>query len=76
MIDGATVHFIYYGPEAQRVVLTGEFTQWGRRGIPLTPLGKTGIFYHTLEFRGPLRVEYKFIAVGTRRQKFLWQGTS
>jgi len=26
MIDGTTVHFIYYGPEAQRVVLTGEFT--------------------------------------------------
>jgi enterochelin esterase-like enzyme/HSP20 family molecular chaperone IbpA len=64
MIDGATVHFIYYGPEAQRVVLTGEFTQWGRRGIPLTPLAETGIFYHTMEFRGPLRVEYKFIVDG------------
>jgi len=64
MIDGATVHFIYYGPEAQRVVLTGEFTQWGRRGMPLIPLGKTGIFYHTMEFRGPLRVEYKFIVDG------------
>src|SRR5215813_568066 len=64
MIDRATVHFLYYRPEAQRVVLTGEFTQWGRRGITLTPLGKTGIFYHTLEFRGPLRVEYKFIVDG------------
>jgi enterochelin esterase-like enzyme len=64
MIDRATVHFLYYSPEARRVVLTGEFTQWGRRGITLTPLGKTGIFYHTLEFRGPLRVEYKFIVDG------------
>ena len=64
MIDGTTVHFLYYSPEAQRVVLTGEFTQWGRRGITLTPLGKTGIFYHTLEFRGPLRIEYKFIVDG------------
>ncbi len=64
MIDGATVHFLYYDPEAQRVVLTGEFTQWGRRGIPLTPLGKIGIFHHTMEFRGPLRVEYKFIVDG------------
>src|SRR3989442_15836241 len=52
MIDGTTVHFLYYSPEAQRVVLTGEFTQWGRRGITLTLLGKTGIFYHTLPIRG------------------------
>jgi len=64
MIDGTTVHFLYYGPEAQRVVLTGEFTQWGRRGIPLTPLAKTGIFYHSMEIRGPVRVEYKFIVDG------------
>src|SRR5262249_59754489 len=64
MIDGTMVHFLYYGPEAQRVVLTGEFTQWGRRGIPLTPLGKTGVFYPTMEFRGPLRVENKFIVNG------------
>jgi enterochelin esterase-like enzyme/HSP20 family molecular chaperone IbpA len=64
MIDGTTVHFIYYDREAQRVVLTGEFTQWGRRGIALTPLAKTGIFYHSMEFRGPVRVEYKFIVDG------------
>ncbi len=64
MIDGTTVHFLYYGPEAQRVVLTGEFTQWGRRGLPLTPLAKTGIFYHSMEIRGPVRVEYKFIVDG------------
>ncbi|MEW6299799.1 MAG: alpha/beta hydrolase-fold protein [Thermodesulfobacteriota bacterium] len=64
MIDGTTVHFIYYNPEAQRVAVTGEFNQWNRRGIPMTPLGKTGIFYHTAEFRGPVRVEYKFIVDG------------
>lgn len=64
MIDGATVHFIYYGPEARRVVLVGEFTQWELRGLPLASLGKTGIFYHSIEFRGPLRVEYKFIVDG------------
>ncbi|MBI3300609.1 MAG: Hsp20 family protein [Deltaproteobacteria bacterium] len=64
MIDGSAVHFIYYGPEARRVVLTGEFTQWSRRGIAMTPLGDTGIFYHTMQVRGPLRVEYKFIVDG------------
>ena len=63
-IDGPAVHFLYYGPEAQRVLLSGEFNQWDRRGIALTPLGQTGIFYHTLEFRGPARVEYKFIVDG------------
>jgi len=67
MIDGTTVHFIHHDPEARRVVLVGEFTQWELRGISMTPLGKTGIFYHTMEFRGPLRVEYKFIVDGEWR---------
>lgn len=64
MIDGTTVHFIAYSPEARRVAVTGEFNQWDRRGIPMTPLGQTGIFYHTAEFHGPVRVEYKFIIDG------------
>ena len=64
MIDDSAVHFIYYGPEAQRVVLTGEMNQWNPRGTPLNPLRQTGIFYRTLEFRGPARVEYKFIVDG------------
>jgi enterochelin esterase family protein len=64
MIDGPSVHFIYYGPEARRVVLTGEFNQWDRRGIAMTPLRDTGLFYHTMQVRGPARVEYKFIVDG------------
>ena len=64
MIDGPSVHFIYYDPEARRVRLTGEFNQWSRQGIALTPLRDTGIFYHSLQVRGPARVEYKFIVDG------------
>lgn len=64
LIDESTVHFIYYDPEARQVALSGEMNQWDRRGLALTPLGHTGIFYRTLEFRGPARVEYKFIVDG------------
>jgi len=64
MIDGPSVYFISYEPEARRVLLTGEFNQWDRRGIAMTPLRDTGIFYHTLQVRGPARVEYKFIVDG------------
>lgn len=64
MIDGAAVHFVYYDPEARQVAMTGEFNQWDRRGTPLLPLGKTGIFYRTRDFQGPVRVEYKLIVDG------------
>jgi enterochelin esterase family protein len=64
MIDGSSVHFIYYGPDVQRVALVGEMTQWNRRGIAMTPLRDTGFFYHTMQVRGPARVEYKFIVDG------------
>ncbi len=64
MIDGADVHFIYYGPDAHRVRLVGEFNEWSRQGIPMSPLGDTGFFFHTMQVRGPARVEYKFIVDG------------
>ncbi len=64
MIDGSSVHFVYYDPEARQVAVTGEFNQWDRRGTPLLPLGKTGIFYRTMDFQGPVRVEYKLIVDG------------
>jgi enterochelin esterase family protein len=64
MIDGADVHFIYHGPEARQVQLVGEFNQWSRQGIPMSALGDTGFFYHTMQVRGPARVEYKFIVDG------------
>ena len=64
MIDGPSVHFIYHGPEAQRAALVGEMNQWNRRGIAMTPLRDTGFFYHTMQFRGPARVEYKFVVDG------------
>lgn len=64
MIDGADVHFVYYNPEARQVRLSGEFNQWDRRGLHMTPLRNTGISYCTLQFRGPVRVEYKFIVDG------------
>lgn len=64
MIDGDSAHFIYYDPEARQVGLSGEFNQWDRHGLHMTPLRNTGISYCTLQFRGPVRVEYKFIVDG------------
>jgi enterochelin esterase-like enzyme len=62
MIEEPAVHFVYYNPAAHSVAVSGEFNQW--TATPLTPLGQTGIFYHTTEFRGPARVEYKLIVDG------------
>jgi enterochelin esterase-like enzyme len=66
MIEGPQVNFIYYGPQARQVELTGEFNQWGRDGqaIPMTPLGTSGFFYHSLQLSEPTRLEYKFIVDG------------
>lgn len=64
MIDGPSVSFVYYNPDARRVLLTGEFNQWSPRGIAMTPLRDTGLFYHTMQVLGPARVEYKFIVDG------------
>jgi enterochelin esterase family protein len=62
MIEEPAVHFVYYNPTAQSVAVSGEFNQW--TATPMTPLGETGIFYHTTEFSGPARVEYKLIVDG------------
>ena len=66
MIEGPQVNFICYGPQARLVELTGEFNQWGRAGqaIPMTRLGTSGFFYHTLQLSEPVRLEYKFIVDG------------
>jgi enterochelin esterase family protein len=64
MIDGSAVHFVHYDPEARHVSLVGEFNEWNRRGIAMTPLRDTGFFYHTMQVRGPARVEYKLVVDG------------
>jgi enterochelin esterase-like enzyme len=64
LINGPSVHFVYANPEARRVLVTGELTQWDPQGVTMTRLGQTGIFYHTAEFHEPTRVEYKFIVDG------------
>jgi enterochelin esterase-like enzyme len=66
MIEGPQVNFIYYGPQARQVELTGEFNQWGRGGqaIRMAPLGASKFFYHTLQLSEPARLEYKFIVDG------------
>ena len=61
MIDGHSVHFIYYHPRAQNVTVTGEYNDWGRTVMPLTPLRHTGIFYRTIELVRPARLEYKLV---------------
>src|SRR5690242_3770916 len=66
MIEGPQVNFIYYGPQASDVQLTGEFNQWAHTGqaIPMARLGASGFFYHTLQLNEPARLEYKFIVDG------------
>ncbi|MBV8358844.1 MAG: hypothetical protein JO189_13035 [Deltaproteobacteria bacterium] len=66
MIEGPQVNFVYYGPQAKQVELTGEFNQWGRgeQAIPMAPLGASGFFYHSLQLNEPTRLEYKFIVDG------------
>ncbi len=66
MIEGPQVNFIYYGPQASQVELTGEFNEWGRSGhaIPMARLGSTGFFYHTMQLSEPARLEYKLIIDG------------
>jgi enterochelin esterase-like enzyme len=69
MVEGPEVNFIYYGPQARQVELSGEFNQWGRGGqaTPMAPLGASGFFYHTLQLSEPARLEYKFIVDGEWR---------
>ena len=66
LIEGFTVHFLYYDLQAHHVAVTGEFTDWGRTGVllPLTPLRHTGLFHHTIELDGPARLEYKVVVDG------------
>jgi enterochelin esterase-like enzyme len=66
MIEGPEVNFIYYGPQAKEVELTGEFNEWAAHGqaLPMEPLGATAFFYHTLQLNEPARLEYKFIVDG------------
>lgn len=66
LIEGLSVHFLYYDPQPHHVAVTGEFTDWGRTGVtmPLTPLRHTGLFHRTLELEGPARLEYKVVVDG------------
>jgi len=66
LIEGLTVHFLYYDPRAHHVAVTGEFTDWGRTGVlmPLTPLRQTGLFHRTLELEGLARLEYMLVVDG------------
>ena len=48
MIDEDAVHFVYYDPDARRVALTGELTQWGQTGMPLSPLAEFLLHYRGL----------------------------
>jgi enterochelin esterase-like enzyme len=63
MIEGPEVNFIYYGPQARHVELTGEFNQWGHgeQAFPMTRIGGTGFFFYTMKLGEPARLEYKFI---------------
>jgi enterochelin esterase-like enzyme len=77
MIDGSEVNFVYYDPEAKRVMLAGEFNQWGRGGqaIAMSPIGATGFFFHTMTVTEAVRLEYKLIVDGDWRTDPFCQNT-
>jgi len=77
MTDGAKVHFVYRNADAHRVMLVGEFNDWGRNGgeIAMARLGDTGVFHHTLIVSEPARLEYKFIVDGEWQTDPLCPGT-
>jgi enterochelin esterase-like enzyme len=66
MVEGGLVTFVYYGPHARDVELSGEFNQWAPHGqaIRMERLAESGFFYHTIELNEPARLEYKFIVDG------------
>jgi enterochelin esterase family protein len=66
MIEGPEISFVVYEPNADKVLLVGEFDDWGRSGPPIAMIriGGTGIFYHILTLTEPARLEYKFVVNG------------
>src|SRR5208337_4773068 len=66
IIEGNTVHFVYYNPQAREAAITGELNDWGRTGVtlPMSPLGRTGIFYRNVELDRPARIEYQLLVDG------------
>lgn len=64
MVDGKSAHFIYYNPSARSVALAGDFQQRGWMGTPMNPLGRTGLFYCTMQVGEQQRIEYKFVVDG------------
>jgi hypothetical protein len=45
IIEGATIHFVYYNRQARQATITGELNDWDRTGVtlPMSPLGRTGV---------------------------------
>jgi enterochelin esterase-like enzyme len=66
VVEGFTAHFVYSDPRARQVAITGELNDWGRTGVsmPMTASGRTGIFYRSVEFGEPARIEYQLIVDG------------
>lgn len=59
----AGVLFTLDAPEAERVAVTGEFTNWSREGIPMTKDPGTGVWRAVVDV-GPGEYEYRFIVDG------------
>lgn len=63
IIEDGHVVFFYRGP-ARTVEVVGDFTNWNRRGLLMTPLAGTDIKYYARSFAGDARAEYKLIGDG------------
>lgn len=66
LVEGSTVYFVYYSPQARHVGVTGEFNQWGAGSqvLPMKPIADTGFFFRSLEVHGAARLEYKLVVDG------------
>jgi glucan 1,4-alpha-glucosidase len=63
IVEEGRAVFFYRGP-ARKVEVVGDFTNWNRRGLLMTPLAGTDIKYYVRSFAREARAEYKLIGDG------------
>jgi hypothetical protein len=57
------VKIYFYYPPARNVAVTGDFNGWDPKGVPLTPVGKRGLWETNLRLK-PGAYSYNFIVDG------------
>ena len=71
LLEGA-VHFSVWAPHAKSVAVTGDFTKWSKKGIPLEPADDGSGEWSAIVPKAKPGMEYQFVVVGAdgeRRQR-------